>query len=198
MLYYHTLIKPAVVCFCVAVHPSVNMHLLETKELYFMKTELSDLYADNFSEEVHFYLRKYHSCCLLGFFLPLQSSPHSLAEVRFPQCLVVQLQTLQHSNVPQKNDQKNPQDLHCLFCSLQPRSCIENMLISKMWTLISRLTVLMNISQNPILETENFCKNFSIVWLWPCKAEPTPWLWSSIGSRSAGEGEACKGTGAGE
>lgn len=93
---------------------------------------------------------------------------------------------------------KKPQDLHCLFCSLQPRSCIENMLISKMWTLISRLTVLMNISQNPIPETENFCKNFSIVWLWPCKAEPTPWLWSSIGSRSAGEGEACKGTGAGE
>lgn len=108
MLYYHTLIKPAVVCFCVAVHPSVNMHLLETKELYFMKTGLSDLYAENFSEEVHFYLRKYHSCCLLGFFLPLQSSPHSLAEVRFPQCLAVQLQTLQHSNVPQKNDQKNP------------------------------------------------------------------------------------------
>lgn len=106
MLYYHTLIKPAVVCFCVAVHPSVNMHLLETKELYFMKTELSDLCAEIFSEEVLFLPQKIPLLLSVVFFLPLQSSPHSLAEVRFPQCLVAQLQSLQHSNVPQKNDQK--------------------------------------------------------------------------------------------
>lgn len=42
------------ICFCVAVHLYVNMHLSETKELYFMRTELSDLYAENFSEEVLF------------------------------------------------------------------------------------------------------------------------------------------------
>lgn len=51
--WYHTLIKPAVVCFCVAVLHSVNMHLPEMKQLYFMKTELSDLCAEVFfSEEV--------------------------------------------------------------------------------------------------------------------------------------------------
>lgn len=57
-LYYHTLIKPVVACFCVAVHLSVNMHLTETKELCFMQTELSDLFAGYFLEEVLFLPQK--------------------------------------------------------------------------------------------------------------------------------------------
>lgn len=60
MLCYDTLLKLAVVCFCVPMNFSENMHLLETKDLYFMKTELSEPCAKAFSEDV-FFLRKYLS-----------------------------------------------------------------------------------------------------------------------------------------
>lgn len=34
MLCYHTVLMLAVVCFCVLMNLSQNMHLLETKDLY--------------------------------------------------------------------------------------------------------------------------------------------------------------------